>query len=419
MTESIGKLESKYMNFVLLLIFIWTFFNYLLPGNLSNIILLVSIIALVFYIALNNKQIMITSNQILLILIIFSLIFVQLISLLYSEYFESTIYRGFLTITIFIIGMLVIVCGDWHNTAIRYMLFFSALHALLTLFSYVFPAGFNSIVLPILPSQIKFDINRFMSNGFYAGITNQISINAFYISVGVSILFSTILTKKKNLSKKEILLIAVLFIALLLTGKRGHLFANIISMIFIAGMYAKIKGKNFIGKTLKVVVLLSSLLFVIIIIFPETAAPITRFLEKKDGDITSGRTELYLNALDLFLQKPIFGWGTGTFSNIYGTGNHNIIFQLLSENGIIGFVTYTVFLLFNFIYTIKQLKKNYSIGNRENDKFYLFSIYTQVFFIAYGLSGNVLNDEYILMVYVIAVAIPFNLIKSTSTKTTY
>ncbi|WP_157967377.1 O-antigen ligase family protein [Paraliobacillus zengyii] len=409
MTESKKKLQSKYMDIVLLLLSTWTFFNYLLPGNLSNIILFASIIVLVFYITLNYKQVIITSNQLLVILITFSLIFVQIISLLYSDYVESTIYRGYLINSILIIGILLIAYGHWHKKAIKYMLIFSIIHTLLTLFSYVFPTGFNTIILPFLPNHIKIDIIWFMSNGFYSGITNQISINAFYISVGISILYSTILAKSKKSSKKEILFLAVLFIALLLTGKRGHLIANVISMMFIAGIYTNIKGGNFMGKMLKVVILLTSLLFAIIIIFPEAASPITRFLEKQDGDITSGRTDLYINALELFSQKPLFGWGTGTFANIYGTGNHNIIFQLLSENGIIGFVTFTVFLLFNFIYTIKKLKNNYYYGNKENDRFYLFSISTQIFFITYGLSGNVLNDEYILMVYVIAIAIPYRL----------
>jgi O-antigen ligase len=69
----------------------------------------------------------------------------------------------------------------------------------------------------------------------------------------------------------------------------------------------------------------------------------------------SMRLELWHNAWTLFLQKPFFGWGLGTFGEAYqttglplGTGAlfaHNLFLQLLVETGSVGLVLFTVALV--------------------------------------------------------------------------
>ena len=90
------------------------------------------------------------------------------------------------------------------------------------------------------------------------------------------------------------------------------------------------------------------------LLFPESSAPIIKFIERQGGDQTSGRITLYINALEMFKQKPILGWGSGVFANLYGIGTHNIYLQLLAENGLIGFILFVTLLFINLSTTIKR-----------------------------------------------------------------
>src|SRR5690606_28154579 len=109
------------------------------------------------------------------------------------------------------------------------------------------------------------EIIKYMTNELYAGITDQIGRNAFYISVGISILYSTIVIKNKNISKKNIFLIllSISLLSLLLTGKRGHLVANIFSMLFVTSVYTKIKGKSVVLKILMALIAVIILLYLL------------------------------------------------------------------------------------------------------------------------------------------------------------
>lgn len=410
MESNVAK-ESKYFNLILLIISIWVFFNNFINGNLSIIILFFILTSLILNLMINRYSFKVTSNDIIIFNLAILFIILQVISISYSSNIENSIYRGILISSIIGIGLLLSVKTkiEWYKGIFKYMLVLSLFHGLITLIAFLFPNSFKAIILPFVPSAISDDIIFFMSNGYYSGITNQISINAFFITVGISILFCIILIKGVKYSKREIILFVLLFVALLLTGKRGHLLANIISMIFIILIYSKVKGISLFNKITKIVILLSIFFLVIVTLIPQASAPIQRFLEKQDGDISSGRYQLYNYAFDMFKEKPAFGWGTGTFSNIYGTGNHNLMLQLLSENGIFGFLIFMAFIGFVFTYTIKKYKKTNVLSKTSYDRYYLISIYMQMFFITYGMSGNVLNDEYIFLVYMISVATPFTL----------
>ena len=64
-------------------------------------------------------------------------------------------------------------------------------------------------------------------------------------------------------------------------------------------------------------------------------------------DSFTSRFELKSQALDLFLKNPVFGTGQDGFPIYYGTNNpHDWNFQVLAENGFIGFVFYFMILLY-------------------------------------------------------------------------
>ena len=67
--------------------------------------------------------------------------------------------------------------------------------------------------------------------------------------------------------------------------------------------------------------------------------------------------------------------------------------------------------LINAIKVIKFTRINFpNTANRSKINFYVyFSLYIQLFYIVYGLSGNPLNDPFILITYLIISSIPYSL----------
>ena len=400
--------ESKYEISVMLLLSIYSFFGYLLSKNVPYYILVVSAVAIIFSLMI-KKNIVISYQQLILAFLIMLFVLTQLLLARYSLFPSNSMKTAINRSAILVIGVFIYFQGNWYKNGIKFLFAFSCIHALFTIVSYLLPTAFYNIVLPVFPSEISSEISRFMSSGVYPGITDQIGRNAFYISVGISILYGYLVTYNRKSVRLAYIVLAFLLLTLLLTGKRGHLVANLIAMLFVSSIYGKIEGKGFLKRFFKIALFLSQVLLLLIYLFPEAAAPFVRFIERQGGDQTSGRIFLYINAIELFKQKPIWGWGCGVFSNLYGTGTHNIYLQLLAENGLIGFLLFFSILVFNFANTLKAIKK--SMLNNENQYgiYLIFSLYIQMFYLIYGFTGNPLNDGFILIIYLIASSIPYTL----------
>jgi len=269
------------------------------------------------------------------------------------------------------------------------------------------------VILPLLPGEISSASSFFMTYDLYAGITEQIGRNSFYITVGIGIMAAGLVSKSKKVSIQNILLLSVLIITLLLTGKRGPLLSNILAVIAIISLYAKVQHKSIAKKILLPIVAISILILTLITVIPEAATPFMRLTLDGGGDITSGRSHLYSVAIELFKEKPILGWGLGSFAGFQDMGTHNVYLQLLCETGIIGALVFVLILVSNLLVVNKAIK-NYSLQNRNTDTYLLFSLYVQIFYIAYGMTGNPLNDGFILVVYIIAMSIPYAMNRPTN-----
>ena len=148
---------------------------------------------------------------------------------------------------------------------------------------------------------------------------------------------------------------------------------------------------------------------------PNLANIITRFQSTAEtGDITVGRADRYAKVWELFLDHPFFGIGwNGTvyyFRNIedLAINAHNIYLQLLCETGVIGSVFYFLFFgytLFCAITTLQQARKRIIILNSEQTCMLSLSLYLQMFFLFYGITGNPLYDSQALFPYLAAAAI--------------
>lgn len=417
-TELIGKKikeESKYINFIFLLLSIYIFFGYLFADYLSYSILVIVTVGIFMYILVNNRKI--TYNSALISILIIVFILINILPARYSMFPDTSIKVGLSRSVILVIGLLLCIQGISYEKGIKYLLYSSMIHSFFTLFSYFFPNIFSNNILTLLPVDIRYESLKFSSYNLYSGITNQIGINSVYMSIGIAIMYSHLLSNKNNNTLIKKIILIILCITLLLTGKRGSLVASIIAALIISFIDAKLKGKSGFLKVIRNIGILIVLIVFLIYILPEAAAPFKRFLDRIDGDMTSGRTALYKNALDLFKEKPLLGWGAGVFSNLYGTGVHSLYIQLLAEHGVIGFITFITIIIINIIIVMKALVIISKLKLNDYQEYLFFSLFIQIYFIIYGFVENAINYGFVLVTYMIAVAIPCTLSIKPSNRT--
>jgi len=409
MLTKLEIIESKYTTFIIFFLSFYSFFGYLLPEFFPYLIL-ASTLVFLFFFYLMKIQTPVSYNKLFPIYLLTAFIISELIMTRFSIYQTSSTKIVFVRSTMLAVGILLIIKSNISKKSLTLIFYFSFIHTFFTIISYLTPSLFAQIVLPFFPSSVRSANLIFLSNKVYAGITDQVGRNAFYISTGIAVTFSDLLLNNFKKKKLKYLILGFFLLSLLLTGKRGPLVSNLISILIVSTVYAKIQGKTISFKIIKISLSITVAIIALISFFPESMITFERFTQNQQGDQTSGRIFLFIYAIDLFLQKPFFGWGAGVFGNIYSRGNHNIFLQLLSEDGLWGFIIFTTFLFVNLYKTYRKLK----IFNSKNESLFkiqalLFSFYIQVFFLIYGLTGNPLNDGFILIIYLISVTIPYTI----------
>ncbi len=268
---------------------------------------------------------------------------------------------------------------------------FALFTSIVTWISFFFPTFYTNNILSMFPEGSSL-VYSFTHRNMYHGFTNHYSRNSYYIIVGILFLFSSLLSDKKYKKIKAVTL-AFLMCTQFLVAKRGPTLFLIISLLYIV-----IKKESDINKKLvksfKFIVL-GVILFILAYIFvPGVDNLINRILEPNSSeDISSSRFYLWGVAWKMFINSPILGNGWGSYlKEMSGTtfqGAHNDYFQLLAENGIIGFFIIVIGNLCCLYYSSKVFnffkKKEYE-GTFEQ-KWTMFSYSFQIFILLYALTG--------------------------------
>lgn len=323
--------------------------------------------------------------------------------------------------------MLILIYDEkWIEYFVKFMLLTSIVYAIFTvifkivkpLYYYLIPKIYSGAILTQLMQQYE--------ENHMAGIASHYSTNAIYLILGVGIIICNYYDDKYKMvrySPKYILIFAILIISLLFTGKRGTIIFGVLAIISVfLSEVSILKIKKFMKYSI-VFVILVVVISLIIYFIPEIRNGIAGFLRLDTGktlnDITSGRVDLYTRALDDFRQSPLWGCGWGYYKRKYsyiysyvGEGFymdvHNIYIQLLCETGILGFTAFLIPILLTVFNTKRLLRKN-SLGviklSDEHKKYLKLSLFLQVFFILYGLTGNPLYDYWVFMIYILGVSI--------------
>lgn len=333
--------------------------------------------------------------------------------------------------TQFTIGILLILISTTMKKenivyGIKLFIVFGFIYALGSILQKHYPDFFYHRVITLYNEGFQKDLLKALRNNkAYAGFTPQVAFTAGYISTSIGLILGSWMIRPP---KKRLLMLGVLgllFYGLLLTGKRAHFLFTVISLALV---YITINSHS-IKKLLKAVSKQ-----VVLIISGATLLPI--YLNKTGGsqaikrtlkvfqdilsgsDVTSGRTKLYSAAWRLFLENPIFGIGWWEFRMVHSTGIlstdmsitsdvHNVFLQVLTETGIIGFLLFSIMTLYSLFSTYKKIKLTIKFKHKKNHfslTLLTLSLYIQLFFLLYCITGNPLYDTSFLLTYFFGLA---------------
>ncbi|WP_026691502.1 O-antigen ligase family protein [Alteribacter aurantiacus] len=413
------SINLKAISITLLTIFMITTWIYVAVFNslFIQIVILVSILTILLFNELIRKQKYFFEKTDMLLLLT---IFVPLASLNNSMLTTNEVAGP----VIFSLGILIsfFVRGDVrnYNSSINLIKWGGVFFGLSVIFSYLFPVLYNNLFLSQLRPIFVERILIGMENGYYTGFTSQVGLTAGYIVNGIGIIFCSWIINRHGKSKKEILLFLIMFLALLLTQKRGHLLLMVLTIFFVYIQYSSFNYERF-KKMFKAFYFSIFVIVFFIIITLLTNIGDTLFLRViatiealfAGEDITSNRNTFWLFAWGLFVENPLFGIGWGNFKDTV-IGNvtvhtkmdvHNIYLQLLSETGIVGSMLILTPFFLTYFYTIKttrMINRNKSKYSSKWEFAVLYSLYTQTFFLLYGLTGNPLYDYSYFIMYCLA-----------------
>lgn len=333
-----------------------------------------------------------------------SFVLLILFSCVYAAYPSTAIKTGLDTFAVLFPGLYYYFYSDKVNfnilfgMLIRFSLFFSTI----TIISILIPPLYTNVIVRLLPSKLQAAALYFYGPTVSAGITDQTAVNAWISVIGGSVAFSLYCTRRKI---KYLFLIFIFFLSILFTAKRAHLLFSIASMLVV---YLKLYKRN-IKKLIALLAILCMGCILVYRLFPNVVASMeARFVVSDNTDISSNRFLLWGIAFSFFLQRPITGWGFGYYSQVMPMNVHNVYLQVLCELGMIGLVVFIVFIIAAFFSLVIKFKKTYTAAAEIEKLKLVFSLFIQLFFILYCLTGNPLNDLNIFGVYFFAVCIVQN-----------
>lgn len=234
--------------------------------------------------------------------------------------------------------------------------------------------------------------------GNNAGIYQSYQNTAIILSMGSGFTIPLIF-EAGGMNRRNILSLGLIFLAILITGKRT-LFVIPIAMIFIIVLlsddYKKYSKLCIIG----LIGLFG--LGVVSFVMPSALNTITRLIETTQDTSLNSRTYFWDYALMLWSQKPLFGIGFGCFPTHIATGGvnlaefnyirayaaHNIYYQMLAEIGIVGITLFIMLFIIGIIFTLNTIKTAKKNNLHYIQRLALIAFYCQLWFLIYGITGN-------------------------------
>lgn len=275
------------------------------------------------------------------------------------------------------------------------------------------PAGdfINFFINPLNHAGVREAVFGQFESGAYFGLAKECAAAAFVLNVGLATVFAELFSSAK-IRMISVLQILLFLPALLLTVKRTlYICPLVILLIFI--FLTKI-SRTKIKYALCVTAGIGGLA-VLSACIPQVGGMYQKLISSFLITPENNRFMLASKALEIFLKKPVFGSGFGTYNQIvydaglyYNDGMwenhaHNVYLQVLCENGIVGFILlFTPVIMFTFL-SIKHLRSAHC--SPSGRYFLLFALYIQLLCFLYSCTGNVLFNTEQIYTWIFAMAV--------------
>lgn len=284
--------------------------------------------------------------------------------------------------------------------------------ALFVLVCTVFEPIFYNGYYPLLSDESKEYADRYIPRGYSPVLGGSCTYTDYVMMIGVGVFCGKFFSMKNDEKSKKakilcISAVGVLVVAMAVVGRRGELLAAAAVLVIMWILLGKDRKHRWIRATCLVgTVLVAFGVLILLLPFLKEVDFLRRYvmtIEKllKGQDITSGRTELYSQALQLFASNPIFGIGWGQFATyvtpefraVHGqdvANVHNIYLEFLCEVGIVGAIFIIVPMVYMLIHTVRQFNRLMSTPAASPDRRLSLQLNTvslaiQLFFLLVGM----------------------------------
>lgn len=305
---------------------------------------------------------------------------------------------------------------DFSKTFIKVIYILGIIFTISTMIFYLNPNIYINKIVPNLNDYLRTDAIIMIKTNRQPGLTGHYSTNGMYLAIGLGGALTSFIAfnKKKSIRYLNLFWIVLIIAALLLIGKRAHLVFSILSMFVVIWYYKCDKKKDRLKKFIGIIIILAIGVYIAITKIPALNNTLNRFIQTAEsGDFLMSRGMFYQISMQYFFEKPIMGNGWEyIMSNVLDHNVHNVYIQLLAETGLIGFIVFSSLFVYGIVNTIKIMKafiiKKMNFSDNEKIAI-IFSLYYQIFFVIYCMTGNPLYDEQTFLIYMISYGMMLNL----------
>lgn len=259
------------------------------------------------------------------------------------------------------------------------------------------------------PVAISIIIMTLISGSKSGGLVGSYQYAGMMMSISFGIMLINYYFDKNNLDMFGMILTLV---ALFTSGKRTFTLMAIMAYILVAKM------NNDPGKQKKIITLTGLIILVVVVAYlfiPSVRLVVERFQSFAGDTSYNGRAYYWNAAFKIFADHKLTGIGMGCFSQYFDiffhrSGNleaydaHNVYIQMAAELGVIGETLFILLFSFSLVKTIKLFKNEYLKTDRECRYVLISSLFLQVWFILYCMTGNPLYGASQCVIYFVSIS---------------
>lgn len=355
------------------------------------------VVALMFQLYAKSFRLM--TKSILYVVLMAFVIFIRNQSITTGEWYSD--------VSLFVLLLFWAITIPWESMRItsKVFVYCGVVFAFFT-FIFYFSSSLYSQYINLMFPQNSWYLMRNYEKGYMCGLTRNTAFNAGYILFGISVLAMRLINRDIKRKTSTIIIVIGMVIALFLTVKRNAILFGLaaLGITYIVSSNRKDKVVKIIAWLIVGILLLA----LVSEFIPGVSSALDKtILQSEEGDISNGRFFKYAETIAVFVRNPVLGTGWGSmktnaallFSGVDSA--HNIYLQLLAETGIVGFLIFAMFFIFNLRQAVIIIKDESYIEYKLES---MIALFIEIYFLLYGLTGNPLYDAAFNIPYLLACA---------------